>query len=233
MLLLLSPVLACGDVADAALYPSSQATLPVGAVVLIGHPEPEYEVLGSQETVEELDLGRWTGLVMELPDGDYYVAFQGVDRLISLDSTVSPGDFSGAVRLVDATARLEDFDDEGCDVASIWLDTTLSLDPVDGFGWSALVRDTVSGQSFGYVEMAPFIAVERDLQLVLPAGEEEQACLRVTVYDPFLTEKADFDLDCVDLPVVASEGRCATGPAGAEWVLALAALSAVAVRRGR
>ena len=230
MLLLLSPVLACGDVADAALYPSSQATLPVGAVVLIGHSEPEYEVLNTQEAVEELDLGRWTGLVMDLPEGDYYVSFQGVERLISLDSTVFPGNFGGEVRLVDAATRVEDFDDQGCDTPSIWLDTTLSLDPVDGFGWSALVRDTVSGQSFGYVEMAPFIAVERSMQLVLPVGEEEQACLRVTVYDPFLEEQADFELDCVELPVVESEGRCSTGPSSAWWVLGL--LSAVALRRG-
>ncbi len=231
MLLLLSPVLACDEILGADLYPSSQASLPPGAVVLIGHPEPEYEIINSEQEVEELELGRWTGLVMDLPEGDYFIAFQGVERLITLDGSVVPGPFAGQVSLSSSEVRLEDFDENGCeDGQYVWVDASLALPAVDGFGWSARIRDTVSGRSFGYVELAPFVDVERQTSLVLPYGEADRACLRVTVYDPFLEEAQDFELDCVELPL--PDTNCGCG-GGSEAPLLLALLSLVPVIRRR
>jgi len=234
MLLLLSPALACDEILGAALYPSSQASLPPGAVVLIGHPEPEYEIINTAQEVEELELGRWTGLVMDLPEGEYYVAFQGVERLITLDASVVPGPFAGDVTLSSSEVRVEDFDENGCeDGQYVWVDASLALPGVDGFGWSARIRDTVSGRSFGYVELAPFVDVERQTNLVMPYGEAEQACLRVTVYDPFLQEAGDFELDCVDLPLPDTGCGCGGTPEAGLLLVLLGLLPVPLIRRTR
>ena len=211
MLLLLSPVFACGDVANAELLPSSQATLPIGAVVLIGQPDPDYEIPGVDTYINEMDLGQWTGIVMDLQPGEYGIEFQGLTRFITLDETLVPGDYEGEVTLVDSAVRVEDFDDQGCDVESVWVETTLALGAVDGFGWTVQVRDTVSGRSFGYLELPPLVDVERDYTVVTDASEHDQMCLRLTVFNPLFEEQQTLDLDCVDIPVAEDAKRCSTG----------------------
>ncbi len=211
MLLLLSPVFACGDVSNADLLPSSQATLPIGAVVLIGQPDPDYEIPGVDTLINEMDLGQWTGVVMDLEPGEYGIEFQGLTRFITLDETLVPGDYQGDVVLVDSEVRLEAFDEQGCDVESVWVETTLALGAADGFGWTVQVRDTVSGRSFGYVELPPLVDVERDYTVVTESGEHDQMCLRMTVFDPLFEEHQTLDLDCVDIPVAEDEKRCSTG----------------------
>lgn len=226
-MLLLSPLLACDELTGAPLYPSSQATLPTGGVVLIGHPDPDVSLKNSSEEPTLLDLGRWTGLPMELPDGDYYVVFQGVERLITVDSALHPGPLEGEVGLVESSTHVEDYDEDGCENGRYaWVEATLALPATDGFGWSALVRDSVSGRSFGYLELAPFIDVERDATLVLPLGEEEEVCLRLTVYNPLLEEEGDFELDCVPLPEdeEAAPCGCASGPSAGGLLVLLGLL---------
>ena len=226
MVLLLSPLLACDELTGAPLYPSSQATLPTGGVVLIGHPDPEVSLRNTPQEPTLLDLGHWTGVPMDLPDGAYYVVFQGVERLITVDSSLQPGPLEGTVTLLASSTHVEDYDEDGCETGTFaWVEATLSLPGTDGFGWSALVRDRVSGRGFGYLEMAPFVDVERDATLVLPLGEEEEVCLRVTVYNPLLEEEEDFDLDCVPLPTEEVTRGCTSAPRGPGFLaLALALL---------